>query len=80
MIINIWNEFKTILANEPNIVLNKGLSEDEIKSSLDFIGTSHVLDELIEILCDSNGQHCNSNPIFLEFWTGMLVSDLFFLL
>ena len=77
MTINIWNEFKTILVNEPNIVLNKGLSEDEIKLSLDFID-AHMPDELIEILCDSNGQCCNSNPIFLEFWTGMLASDLFF--
>jgi len=78
MIIDIWNKFKTNLAHEPNIVLNKGLSEDEIKSLLDFIDDLHIPDDLIEILCDSNGQCCNSNPVFLEFWNGMLASDLFF--
>jgi len=78
MVIDIWNEFKTNLVNKPNIVFNKGLSEDEIKSSLDFIDDHHIPDELIEILCDSNGQSCNSVPIFLEFWNGILASDLFF--
>jgi hypothetical protein len=79
MTIDTWHDFKTmVLLKEPDIILNKGLSEDEIQSYLDFINNHHIPDELIEILYDSNGQCHNSNPVFLEFWNGILASDLFF--
>jgi len=77
--ISTWNKFKSnILADKFILVLNEGLSDDEIKFNKDFINHHHVPSELIEILRDSNGQNYNSNPIFLEFWNGILSSDLFF--
>ena len=77
--INTWNKFKAnILAGKSTLIFNKGLNIDEIRLYKDFIDNNHIPDELLVILSDSNGQCYNSNPIFIEFRSKILTSDLIF--
>jgi hypothetical protein len=71
--INTWSIFKTgVMSKKGKLIFNNGLTDDEKKNHQEFIDKYHIPDELLEILCDSNGQYSKSESVFLEIKTGIL--------
>jgi hypothetical protein len=71
--IDAWDNFKTmILTQYSALILNKGLTDHDIKKHQGFINNYHFPDEILKVLHETNGQDYNSNPIFLEFQNGIL--------
>jgi hypothetical protein len=68
-----WDRFKTsAILKKTKVVFNAGLTNNDKKNHKDFMDKYHLPNELLEILCDSNGQNYNSDAIFLELNNGIL--------
>jgi hypothetical protein len=75
-IINIWNDFKIKVLCNNSILLNRGILNHEKIENMEFID-KYIPNELLEILCDSNGQKTNTLPIFLEFINSIIGLNFF---
>lgn len=71
--INTWGRFKTsVILKQGRLIFNNGLTNDEKKNHQEFIDKHFLPNELLEILCDVNGQDFKSESVFLEIKTGIL--------